>query len=193
MVETWKKVTSEKVIEIIDADELEDESLEMLKPDMRPEEFIGELASAGSWSEAVMVMSRTLPRREAVWWACVCARDSEELSKDKDEVLALKAAEKWAYEPTEDNRRDAFLQAQKSESPSVGTMACLAVAFTESELSLSAEQSINLDSSEFPKIVSGTVLIAASDKGSEQFDPTVKQFLKQGKNIACGRRVKPKA
>lgn len=193
MVETWKKVTSEKVIEIIDADELEAESLEMLKPDMRPEEFIGKLASAGNWSEAVMVMSRTLPKREAVWWACVCASNTEALRKDKDEVLALKAAEKWAYEPTEDNRRDAFLQAQISEDPSVGTMACLAVAFTESELSLSADQSVDLDSSEFPAIVSGIVLIAASDKGSEQLDLTVEQFLKQGKNIACGGRGKPKA
>lgn len=193
MVETWKKVTSEKAGEIIDIDELDAESLELLKPDMRPEEFIGALCLAESWSDAATVMSRALPKREAVWWACVCASNTEEMSKDKDEALALKMAEKWAFKPSEDNRREAFLQAQKSESPSLGTMACLAVAFTESELSLSHDQTLDLDSSEFSAIVTGIVIIAAGDKGDEQFDPMIEQFLKQGKNIACGGRGKPKA
>jgi len=193
MVETWKKLTSENVSEIIDVDEHDDESLEMLKPGMRPEEYIGELSSAGIWSEAAMVMSRTLPKREAVWWACVCASKTEAVSKDEDEALALQVAENWAFKPSEENRRDAFLQAQKSESPSIGTMACLAVAFTESELSLSEGQSIDLDSSVFSQIVSGIVLIAAGEKEPEQFDAAVEQFLKQGKDIACGRPGKPKA
>lgn len=188
MVDIWKKLTSVKASEIVDVSELDAESLELLKPDMRPEEYIGVLSSAGKWSDAVMVMARTLPKREAVWWACVCAAKTEALRKDKDETEALKVAEKWAFKPSEETRKDAFLQAQKSNTPSVGTMSCLAAAFSGGKLAVSKEQSIDLDASVFSKIVSGIVVISASEKGSDQFNTQLEQFLQQGKDIACGGR-----
>jgi hypothetical protein len=110
------------------------------------------------------------------------------LKKNEEEALALKVAEKWAFKPSEDNRRDAFLQAQKSVAPSVGTMSCLAAAFSEGKLSLSKDQVIDLDASVFPKIVSGVAMISASEKGSENFNSTLELFLQMGKDIACGGR-----
>ena len=133
-------------------------------------------------------MARTLPKREAVWWACVCARPTEVVIKDKEEAIALKVAEKWVFEPTEENRRDAFLQAQKSTMPSVGTMTCLAAAFSSSALTLSEEQSIDLDETAFEKIVSGTVMMSASEQGADLFNATLEQFLSKGKEIACSGR-----
>lgn len=186
MVDIWKKLTSEKANEIIEVNELDAESLDLLEPDMRPEAYIKVLSEAGRWSDAAMFMARTLPKREAVWWACVCAGNTDVLKKHKDETLAHRAAEKWAFKPTEENRRDAFIQAQKSNTPSIGTMSCLAAAFSGGKLSLSEEQSFEPDTSAFPKIISGIVLIAANDKGAEQFDKLLEQFLHQGADIACG-------
>ncbi len=40
MVERWKKVTTEKAAEIIDVEEMDPASLELLKPEMQPEEYI---------------------------------------------------------------------------------------------------------------------------------------------------------
>ena len=71
-------------------------------------------------------------------------------------------------------------------------MSCLAVAFTEGKLSLSKEQSIDLDATVFSKIVSGIVLIVAGDAASGQFNATLERFLLKGKDIACGGRGKLK-
>lgn len=186
MVDTWKKLTSEKASEIIDQEEFDEESIDLLQPDMRPENFLQTLSEAGKWTDAALFMARCLPRREAVWWACVCAGGTEMLKSLKDEVVALKVAEKWAFKPTEENRAAAFMQAQKSNTPSIGTMSCLAAAFSSGKLALGEEQSIEPDMSSFPKIIGGIVLIAANDKGSDRFNDLLEQFIQQGIDIACG-------
>jgi hypothetical protein len=192
MTDIWKKVTSEKVEELIDIDELDPESLELLQPGMRPEAYIESLSSAGKWTDAVAIMARTLPKREAVWWACYCARKTEVAANNKEEAAALKIAEKWAFKPNEEHRRDAFLQAQKCTTPSVGTMSCLAAAFSGGKLELNKEQSVDLDASVFTNIVSGIVIMAACEKKADQMNPMLEKFLKKGKKIACGGRRKPK-
>jgi hypothetical protein len=138
------------------------------------------------WADAAMFMARCRPKREAVWWACVCADGTQLLEKHKDEAVAHKVAEKWAYKPNEENRKNAFIQAQKSNTPSIGTMSCLAAAFSGGKLALNEEQSLEPDPTVFPKIISGIVLIAANDQGPEGYDGLLKQFIQQAIDIACG-------
>lgn len=191
MVENWKKVSAEKVSDIIDVDLLDSTSLELLKPDMRPEDYIEVLSSAEKWTDAVTVMARALPKREAVWWACLCASQMESLGENKEETLALKAAEKWAYKPSEENRRNAFLQAQKSDKPSAGTLSCMAVAFSGGKLALNKDQSVDLDASVFTEVVGTVVMISASENDGVQINQRLKQFLLNAKDIACGGSGKP--
>ncbi len=181
-----EKVTSEKVGDVIDVSELQSGSVELLKSDMRPEKYIQVLTSAEKWSDAIKVMAHTLPRREAIWWACICARNMEVLAKNKEEALALKAAEKWVYKPTDENRRKAFLQAQKGDAPSVGTLSSLAAACSGGKLSLGEGQSADLDGSAVPQIVSTVVLISASEKEGDQANRMLESFLQNGIDIACG-------
>jgi hypothetical protein len=192
MVEHWKKVTTEKAAEIIDAEEMEPASLELLQPEMQPEEYIDTLSSAGKWADAIMVLVRALPAREAVWWGCVCAAEMELVSKNEREVLALKAAEKWAYKPTDENRLNAFLQAQKSDAPSVGTLSCMAVVFSGGKLEMGNDQSVDFDASKFTGIASAVVLISASEKKGDEFNQALQQCLLTGKEIACGGSGRPK-
>lgn len=191
-MDTWKKLTSEKASEIIDHEEFDEEAIDLLQADMRPETYLQTLSDANMWTDAAQFMARCLPKREAVWWACVCAGGTEMLKNLKEEVIAHKVAEKWAFKPTEENRASAFMQAQKSNTPSIGTMACLAAAFSSGKLKLGEEQSLEPDTSAFPKIISGIVLIAASDQGSDKFNEVLEQFIQQGIDIACGGNGKLK-
>ena len=192
MVERWKKVTTEKAAEIIDVEEMDPASLELLKPEMQPEEYIEALYSAGKLADAIMVLVRALPAREAVWWGCVCAGEMELVTKNEGEVLALKAAEKWAYKPTDENRVSAFLQAQKSDTPSAGTLSCMAVVFSGGKLELDENQSVDFDVSKFTGIAGAVVLISASEKKGDEFNEALKQCLLKGKDIARGGSGKPK-
>jgi hypothetical protein len=72
-----------------------------------PTEFLQSLVAAGKIEDAVTFCSYLLPRREAVWWACGCARVS--LGHIAGDCAAgLLAAEAWVEEP-DDTRRQAAL------------------------------------------------------------------------------------
>lgn len=193
MSENWKKVNSEKVVDVIDVEALEAESIELLEADMRPEAFIGKLTSANQWLDAITVLTAALPKREAVWWACRCAAEMELMAKNKWEALALKAAEKWAFKPTPEHRQEAFAQAQKSDNPSAGTLACMAVTFTEDKLELGDDQVVEFDPAKFVGITKAVILIAANEKKGDQYTEALKQFMLKGEHIARGGSGKIKA
>src|SRR5258705_5749953 len=62
----------------------------------------------GQIEDAVTFCAYLLPRREAVWWACRCARASSGHFAG-DSAAALLAAEAWVKEP-DDERRQATLE-----------------------------------------------------------------------------------
>jgi hypothetical protein len=186
MDEHWIKVIPERASDVINANDLDAGSQDLLKPGMRPEAFIRELAAARKWSDAVKVMTRALPPREAVWWACVCARHIESLASDSNEIAALEAAEKWVYKPTEENRRDAFRLAQKSKADSAGTLSALAAAFSAGNLPAAEDQHIDLENGVFSRIVDAVVMISAAEKQGKRITKQFQCFLRCGEDIACG-------
>ncbi len=73
-----------------------------------PIEFLRGLVTTGKIDDAVTFCSYLLPRREAVWWACGCARASSgHIAEDR--AAGLLAAEAWVKEP-DDERRQAALE-----------------------------------------------------------------------------------
>jgi len=182
----WKKVTAETVPDIVDVKDLDADSQAMLKPGMRPEAYIHELSAAEKWPDAIKIMSRALPPREAVWWACVCARQMEGFVGDKSELAALEAAEKWVFKPNDENREAAFKRAQESDSKSAGTMSALAVAFSGAKMQVAEGQFMDLDTAVFPQMVDSAVMVAACEKSGEKMIEQFQQFLKSGEDIACG-------
>ncbi len=87
---------------------------------LSPAGFLENLIGAAQLNEAVQFLAFALPKREAVWWACVCARKSGMTFPPAD-LAALEAAEAWVYRPTEENRRTAMDKAlaTKFESAAV--------------------------------------------------------------------------
>jgi len=82
--------------------------------------FLQHLISAAQFKEAIEFLAFALPKREAVWWACLCARSQLEDHAARTDLAALEAAESWVYKPTEENRRAAMAcaHATKFDTPS---------------------------------------------------------------------------
>lgn len=59
-----------------------------------------ELEKKKAWVDLMRMLSVALPDREAVWWACIAARDIV----GDDATPCLKAAEAWVFEPDDANR-----------------------------------------------------------------------------------------
>jgi len=74
-------------------------------------EGVTALAAAGFGPEAARLVAHALPKREAVWWACMCARAVPDASLPAADLAALTAAEHWVRKPGDDALRRACMQA----------------------------------------------------------------------------------
>jgi hypothetical protein len=83
--------------------------------DEYPIEFLKGLTAQGKLDDAAAFCAYLLPRREAVWWACGCARA---LLGDipKSQAAGLLAAEAWVCEPDDAHRQAALEIGTKGDS-----------------------------------------------------------------------------
>ena len=93
---------------------LEKPARKLLREEQNAVEFIRELSAAEHFPDAVRVLAHLLPKREAIWWACQCARQSPVPDAPPESGAALEAAEKWVTELTEEARRNAGALGQEA-------------------------------------------------------------------------------
>lgn len=95
--------------------ELSEAARALLRPGMSVRTFVTLLLEEEALDDSVTVLANVLPKREAVWWACLCIRRTlgeEELVRA---LPALSAAEGWAARPDEASRRRAEQAAEMDE------------------------------------------------------------------------------
>jgi hypothetical protein len=74
--------------------------------------LIATLAGAGFLVEAARCFAHALPRREAVWWSCMCAASTAPDDLPALDRSARDAAETWVRTQTEESRRQAMALAE---------------------------------------------------------------------------------
>lgn len=125
------KIRFARAAEAVAGLELAPEARGLLAPGATPAAFLRALIDAGHLVDAIRLMAMALPRREAVWWACLCARgalaaESPPGERTPLEIAALEAAEAWVYRPTEENRRACFAPADALKFETAAAYAALA-------------------------------------------------------------------
>jgi hypothetical protein len=168
--------------------ELGDEAVALVRPDLHPLDFVRLLMEKALYADAVRFIAHALPKREAVWWAWVCARRSAGENPQAKIKAALDATERWIAQPNDDNRRLAMTAAQKAE---VGTAAgCAGLAAFFSGGSLAPPDAPPVPPGEFlaAKAVSGAVIFAAVAKEPEKAPEKFRSFVAQGVEVT--NRVK---
>ena len=66
------------------------------------------LEQAGFLTEATRLVAHALPKREAVWWACMCVSHTAPPDLPSIDRAAREAAEEWVRQQTDKSRRLAF-------------------------------------------------------------------------------------
>jgi hypothetical protein len=113
---------------------LGDEAKKLLRDGMAPRPFLDALLEKQLYPDAARFLAHALPKREAVWWACLCARQAHGASPPPPVGPALAAAEKWASDPSEDNRRAAQAAAQAAGLGAPAGCAAMAAFFSGGSL-----------------------------------------------------------
>jgi hypothetical protein len=74
--------------------------------------IIEELVRSRFALEATRVFAHALPKREAVWWACMCAQATSPADLNGPDLAARQAAETWVRTQADETRRTAMAQAR---------------------------------------------------------------------------------
>ncbi len=91
--------------------ELEAPALSAIGASATAAEGIATLEAAGLRIEAARLAAHALPKREAVWWCCMCARAVPDPALAEADAAALVAAEAWVRRPGEEALRRAAMEA----------------------------------------------------------------------------------
>ena len=152
-----------------------------LLPEMTPDQFL-QAAVDNKWhSDAIQFLSHLLPKRQAVFWAMTCVRQSGEKLNAQEEA-ALKAAEKWIGDPSEENRQAALKAANDAETSTPAGATALAAHYSDG---LPQTQDPKMNAKAYfmtAKLVTGAVLMVATSS-SDQALSRMEAFLSKGMEI----------
>ena len=148
-----------------------------------PTDFLQTLVAAGKIEDAVTFCSYLLPRREAVWWACGCARALlGEIPRDRSTPLL--AAEAWVQHP-DDRRRTAALEiGTKGDRNDPLTWLALAAGWSGGSLVATPEVTIPVPPYVTARTARIAILLSSAKPGKVEREARLRSCIAEGVKLA---------
>lgn len=193
---TFTKIKQAHAIAIARGLELDEQATALLQDNPTTVNYLQQLIDLKLYPDAVRFLAYALPKREATWWACLCARNGLTDKTPANDIKAIELAEAWVYKPTEDNRRVTLPAAEATGFKTAASWAAIAAFWSGDDISPVPEAVVPPDEKLFAKAVIGAVMLAATQDEASKINNNYQLFLQQGINIANGgdgRSVQPSA
>lgn len=179
-----KAKTAQEFTEHYDA--IDEQAFELLQPELTPEEYINKLLEKEYFADSVIFLAHALPKREAIWWACLCSKIVTNDDTKADDLASLSMSEKWVYEPDDNKRRMCGTLAEKGEYKSAQNWTAAAVFWSGGSITDEGEPAMEPAPYLYAHAVSGAILNAVGVSGADDIDVQFQEFIKSGLNIADG-------
>nr|WP_255575294.1 hypothetical protein [Caldovatus aquaticus] len=144
------------------------------------------LAAARRMPEAMRLIAHALPKREAVWWACMCARAVPDPALPPPDRAALEAAERWVRRPDEASRRAAEAAAQQTRFRSPEAWAAMGAFWSGGSMAPPGQPAVPPAEHLTGVAVAGSVVLSAVRLRPERQDARFERFLASARDIAAG-------
>jgi hypothetical protein len=148
-----------------------------------PIAFVQKLSAQGKLQDAMTFCAYLLPRREAVWWACGCARS---LLGDirQNEAGGLLAAEAWVHEPDEEHRLAALAIGKGSDSNHPFTWLALAAGWSGGLLAPHPERPVPMPHYMTARAVRIAVILCVGSLKTDARLPSLRACVADGVKLA---------
>jgi hypothetical protein len=176
--------TGRTLAQLCDAAGLSDEARALLAPGKAPRAFVEALIAAEAYPDAVGVLAHALPRREAVWWAWVCAKRAAGDAPPPAVDALLEATRVWIAEPTDPHRRAVMRQAEAVGFDTAAGCAGLAAFFSGESLAPPDRDPVPPGEFMAAKAIAGSVVLAAVATEPERAAEKFREYLEQGMVVA---------
>ncbi len=144
------------------------------------------LEAAGFLAEAVRLTAHALPKREAVWWACMCAVHTAPANLSAKDRAAREAAELWVRQQNDTARRSAMACAQAAEFGSPEAWAAVATFWSGGSVAPEDQAAVPPAPHLSGTAVAGSVALAAVRGDAGRRISRLRRFLESGRDIAGG-------
>ncbi|MBU8543841.1 MULTISPECIES: DUF6931 family protein [Roseomonadaceae] len=150
-------------------------------------EGIARLEAAGLRNEAARLAAHALPKREAVWWGCMCARAVPDPALLTVDAEALLAAEAWVRKPGDDGlRRAAMEAAQRTGFRTPEAWAAVGAFWSSGSMAPLGQPEVPPPDHLTGVAISGGVVLAAVRLRPERAQDRLVRFLVSARDIAAG-------
>jgi hypothetical protein len=158
-----------------------------LHPELTPRQYFARLLVHNEPGDAVRIQVFSLPKREAVWWACLCLRSVVDPMRKPKQAEALKAVVRWVLNPNEENRQAAGKAGKAATfGTPVGAIA-MSVFFSGGSIMPPGEKEIPPDPLLTANILTGTIPGLIAEVPPEKAKPTLLSFIALGISVATGK------
>jgi hypothetical protein len=157
--------------------------------------MISALIAGGFRAEAARCYAHALPRREAVWWACMCARHTAPADLAEADREAGRAAELWVRKQNEESRRAAMARAEATGFGSPEAWAAAGAFWSGSNMAPDGVPPV-APAPHLPGVaVAGAVALADARGDAAGRPARLERFLAAAADIAAGGvgRIDPEA
>ena len=144
------------------------------------------LEASGFLVEASRLVAHALPKREAVWWACMCASHTAPGDLPETDRLARELAEEWVRKQTDKGRREAMAKAEAGNFGTPEAWAAVAAFWSGDSMSPEGQSPVPPAPHLCGTAVAGAVVLAAVRGDPSRQPARLKRFLESGRNIAAG-------
>ncbi len=161
----------------------------LLEDELSPQAYFQLLLAADLLADARRVLAHAMPKRRALWWACLCTQDAYRGQLPEHVALAVETVVRFVGDPSEPNRREAE-RVGRSLAPS-SLEACLTTAAFFSGGSISLP---DLPAVPSPPFVTGRlagvcVYLASVRRSAARYKDHLRQYLSIGVGIARGENL----
>lgn len=159
-------------------------------------EGLERLEAQGFRNDAVRLAAHALPKREAVWWACMCAAAVPDPALLPADAAARTAAETWVRKPADEPlRRAAWDAAQRTAFRSPEAWAAVGAFWSGGSMAPEGQPVVPPADHLTGVAVSGAVVMAAVRGRPERAQARFGRFLAAARDIAAGGagRIEPEA
>lgn len=162
------------------------EATAVTEPCTQVPDALERLEAAGFLTEATRLVAHALPKREAVWWACMCASHTAPADLPVADRAAREAAEDWVRQQTDKSRRLAWDRAQASGCVSPEAWAAVAAFWSGDSMSPEGQPAVPPAPHLAGTAAAGAVALASVRGDVTRREARLRRFLESGRNIAAG-------
>ncbi len=150
-------------------------------------EALAALEKAKLWPDAAKLLAHALPRREAVWWACMCARYTQTPDLTQSDRLALESAEAWVFKGDDVPRREGFAHAEAAGFKTPEAWAAVGAFWSGDSIAPKGQHPVAPPPQVAAAAIFGAVQLAAVRAKPERRERRLQAFIASARAIADGQ------